>query len=119
MPHDSASSIEKMIQSPPKTAPTITSYISVTKNALKNPKTAPETSNHYLCKSICRTTISFKLKPGQNSKDFQLTIFEFVQPKKNMSIVGIGEELPLFSSARKLQGYSSPVSKSMNTHSAS
>ena len=86
MPHDSASSIEKMIQSPPKTAPTKTSYISVTKNALKNPKTAPETSNHYLCKSICRTTISFKLKPGQNSKDFQLTIFEFVQPKKNMSL---------------------------------
>ena len=35
MPHDSASSIEKFIQSPPKTAPTLTSYISVTKNALK------------------------------------------------------------------------------------
>jgi len=24
--------------------------------------------------------------PGQNSKNFQLTIFEFVQPKKNMSL---------------------------------
>ena len=60
--------------------------IAITKYDQKNPKSAPENTNHYLCKSLYRTIISFNMVPGQNSKNFQLTIFEFVQPKKNMSI---------------------------------
>ena len=86
MLHDPTPSLDQWLHLLQKRLQTLAYYISVARYDLKNPKTAPETSNHYQCKSIYRTTISFKLEPGQNSKDFQLTIFEFVQPKKNMSL---------------------------------
>ena len=75
---------------------TLGHYISATKDDLKNPKTALKTTNHCLCKSIYGTIGSFKLEPGQISKNSQFTNFEFVQPKKNMSIMWLINSLTIF-----------------------
>ena len=87
MLHDHTPSLDQWLHLLQKRLQTLTYYISVARYDLKNPKTAPETSNHHQCKSIC-TEPQYHLNWSQ-AKILKISNSRFssLYSQKNMSII--------------------------------